>query len=44
VLDLRVARDAKFPAIDLLNLFANGHLANQYVRERKGDKLEMAVL
>ena len=41
VLDLRVMRDAKFPAIDLLNLFANGYLANQYVRERKGDKLEI---
>jgi carboxyl-terminal processing protease len=42
VLDLRISRDANFPVNDMLNLFANGHVATQYVRGRKGDKIEIA--
>lgn len=41
VLDLRLERDPKFPLADMLNLFGNGHLATQFVRERKGNKLEI---
>ncbi len=42
ILDLRVIRGADFPIQEMLSLFVNGTVANEWVRGKQGGKIEIS--